>query len=135
MRGFGRLKLQLRFERALLQLRVAQFEDDAVGRDVRAGREHDSLDPPSVRAGIHRVSSGISVPEPRTCRTIAPRFTVPIQTVAHGSLRPPNPKRHARPHVVEKSRFFNTLRHAPGPVHCPDRLFVGRVIPFPRQRH
>ena len=37
---------------------------------------------PSVAAGIQRISSGTSVPSPRTCRTIGPRFTVSTQTVA-----------------------------------------------------
>ena len=37
---------------------------------------------PSVAAGIQRISSGTSVPRPRTCLTIGPRFTVSTQTVA-----------------------------------------------------
>ena len=36
---------------------------------------------PAVDAGIHRVSSGTSVPVPRTWRTIGPRSTTPGQTV------------------------------------------------------
>jgi len=36
---------------------------------------------PCVVAGIHRISSGTSVPDPRTCRSIGPRLTVPIQIV------------------------------------------------------
>ena len=35
---------------------------------------------PSVAAGIQRISSGTSVPSPRTWRTIGPRFTVSITT-------------------------------------------------------
>jgi len=37
---------------------------------------------PSVVAGIQRISSGTSVPRPRTCRSIGPRFTVSTHTVA-----------------------------------------------------
>ena len=40
---------------------------------------------PCVVAGIQRMSSGTSVPEPRTCRTIGPRFTVSIHTVARST--------------------------------------------------
>ena len=36
---------------------------------------------PDVVAGIQRMSSGTSVPSPRTCRTIGPRLTVSIQSV------------------------------------------------------
>ena len=36
---------------------------------------------PCVVAGIQRMSSGTSVPRPRTWRTIGPRFTVSGQTV------------------------------------------------------
>ena len=35
---------------------------------------------PSVAAGIQRISSGTSVPRPRTWRTIGPRLTVSITT-------------------------------------------------------
>ena len=35
---------------------------------------------PSVAAGIQRISSGTSVPRPRTCRTIGPRFTASIHS-------------------------------------------------------
>src|SRR2546425_10100684 len=41
---------------------------------------------PSVFAGIHRISSGTSVPRPRTWRTIGPRFTVSIQTLERSTL-------------------------------------------------
>src|SRR6202521_940453 len=41
---------------------------------------------PSVFAGIQRISSGTSVPRPRTCRTIGPRFTVSIQTLERSTL-------------------------------------------------
>src|SRR5262249_25233901 len=41
---------------------------------------------PSVFAGIQRMSSGTSVPRPRTWRTIGPRFTVSIQTVERSTL-------------------------------------------------
>ncbi len=41
---------------------------------------------PSVTAGIQRVSSGTSVPTPRTCRTIDPRFTVSVSTVERSTL-------------------------------------------------
>src|SRR5438045_7560212 len=41
---------------------------------------------PSVFAGIQRMSSGTSVPRPRTCRTIGPRLTVSIQTVERSTL-------------------------------------------------
>ena len=41
---------------------------------------------PSVFAGIQRMSSGTSVPSPRTCRTIGPRFTVSIQTVERSTV-------------------------------------------------
>jgi len=36
---------------------------------------------PSVVAGMSMVSSGTSVPRPRTSSTMGPRFTVSIQTV------------------------------------------------------
>src|SRR5256885_14305859 len=41
---------------------------------------------PSVLAGIQRISSGTSVPRPRTCRTIGPFFTVSIQTLERSTL-------------------------------------------------
>src|SRR5438034_8335829 len=41
---------------------------------------------PSVFAGIQRISSGTSVPNPRTWRTIGPRLTVSIQTVERSTL-------------------------------------------------
>src|SRR3989440_1442620 len=41
---------------------------------------------PSVFAGIQRISSGTSVPRPRTCRTIGPFFTVSIQTLERSTL-------------------------------------------------
>src|SRR5438477_12834669 len=41
---------------------------------------------PSVFAGIQRISSGTSVPNPRTCRTIGPFFTVSIQTLERSTL-------------------------------------------------
>ena len=41
---------------------------------------------PSVAAGIQRMSSGTSVPRPRTWRTIGPRFTVSSQTVARSTV-------------------------------------------------
>src|SRR5947199_2525666 len=40
----------------------------------------------SVVVGIQRNSSGTSVPRPRTCRTIGPRFTVSIQTLERSTL-------------------------------------------------
>src|SRR5215470_10839247 len=43
-------------------------------RTIRSTRE-------SVRAGIQRISSGTSVPRPRTSRSIGPRFTTSVQTV------------------------------------------------------
>ena len=41
---------------------------------------------PIVVAGIQRMFSGTSVPSPRTSRTIGPRLTVSIQTVARSTL-------------------------------------------------
>ena len=41
---------------------------------------------PIVVAGIQRMSSGTSVPRPRTSRSIGPRLTVSIQTVARSTL-------------------------------------------------
>ena len=41
---------------------------------------------PCVVAEIQRMSSGTSVPEPRTCRSIWPRLTVSTQTVARSTL-------------------------------------------------
>ena len=40
---------------------------------------------PIVVAGIQRMSSGTSVPRPRTSRSIGPRLTVSIQTVARST--------------------------------------------------
>ena len=40
---------------------------------------------PIVVAGIQRMSSGTSVPRPRTWRTIGPRLTVSIHTVARST--------------------------------------------------
>src|SRR5947209_2243067 len=40
----------------------------------------------SVVVGSQRNSSGTSVPRPRTCRTIGPRFTVSIQTLERSTL-------------------------------------------------
>ena len=40
---------------------------------------------PDVVDGIQRISSGTRVPEPRTCRSISPRLTVSIQTVARST--------------------------------------------------
>ena len=41
---------------------------------------------PSVAAGIQRISSGTSVPRPRTCRTIGPRFTVSMTTAERATV-------------------------------------------------
>src|SRR5207249_5675512 len=41
---------------------------------------------PSAFTEIQRMSSGMSVPRPRTCRTIGPRLTVSIQTVERSTL-------------------------------------------------
>ena len=41
---------------------------------------------PCVVAGIHRMSSGVSVPRPRTWRTIGPRFTVSGHTTARSTV-------------------------------------------------
>ena len=41
---------------------------------------------PCVVAGIQRMSSGTSVPRPRTCRTIGPRLTVSGQSVAASTV-------------------------------------------------
>ena len=41
---------------------------------------------PCVVAEIQRMSSGTSVPEPRTWRSIWPRLTVSTQTVARSTL-------------------------------------------------
>jgi hypothetical protein len=41
---------------------------------------------PCVVAGIHRMSSGVSVPSPRTWRIIGPRFTVSGQMTARSTV-------------------------------------------------
>jgi hypothetical protein len=41
---------------------------------------------PAVVAEIHRMSSGTSVPDPRTSRSICPRLTVSTHTVARSTL-------------------------------------------------
>ena len=41
---------------------------------------------PSVAAGIKRMVSGTKVPSPRTSRSIGPRFTVSVHTVALSTL-------------------------------------------------
>ena len=52
---------------------------------VAPGRRRMRSTRPSVVAGSQRVSSGTSVPTPRTCRTIDPRFTVSSSTVARST--------------------------------------------------
>ncbi len=54
---------------------------------------------PSVVAGIHRISSGTSVPRPRTFRNIGPRFTVSSQTVARSTVGAAGFRRD-RPQVI-----------------------------------
>ncbi len=49
------------------------------------GRSTMSSTRPEVVAGIQRISSGTSVPEPRTWRSISPRLTVSIHTVARST--------------------------------------------------
>ena len=41
---------------------------------------------PWVVAGIHRMSSGVSVPRPRTWRTIGPRSTLAGHTTARSTV-------------------------------------------------
>ena len=48
----------------LLELRVAELENDAAGGDHGAGPQDDALDAADVVAGIQRMSSGTSVPMP-----------------------------------------------------------------------
>ena len=58
-----------------------------VGRDLRAGAQHDPFDPSRRSAVlIQRMSSGTSVPEPRTWRSIEPRLTASIQTTARSTV-------------------------------------------------
>ncbi len=56
-----------------------------VGVTVAPARRTIRSTRPCVVAGIQRISSGTSVPEPRTFRSIGPRFTVSIQTVARST--------------------------------------------------
>ena len=57
---------------------------------------------PSVSAGIQRISSGTSVPRPRTWRSISPRLTVSIQTVARSTLGAAGFRRD-RPRVMSRT--------------------------------
>ncbi len=41
---------------------------------------------PCVVAGIHRMSSGVRMPSPRTCRTIGPRLTISGQITARSTV-------------------------------------------------
>ena len=75
-----------RVQHGLLQLRVGQLEDDGVGRDLRAGPQHDAFDPARGRRGDPADVFGTSVPEPRTWRSIEPRLTVSIQTAARSTV-------------------------------------------------
>ncbi len=56
-----------------------------VGVTVAPGRSSRFSMRPDVVAVIQRMFSGTSVPDPRTCRIIGPRFTVSIQTVARST--------------------------------------------------
>jgi hypothetical protein len=64
------------------------------GRTTAPGRSRIRSTRPSVLAGSQRVSSGTSVPRPRTWRTNGPRLTVSTSSVARstvgaaGSMRP-----------------------------------------------
>ena len=84
--GLGRLIREPRIPHRLLDVGVAQFEDHRARLDHRAGAQQDAFDPALLVAEIQRMSSGTSVPEPRTCRSICPRLTVSIQTVARSTL-------------------------------------------------
>ena len=66
---------------------VAQLEDDGVGlEDVGARQRDDALHRGVGGAVIQRMSSGTSVPGPRTCRSIWPRLTVSRQVVPRSTV-------------------------------------------------
>ncbi len=74
-------------EGGLLQFGVAQDEDDACpASTVAPGKTTMRSTRASVRAAIQRISSGTSVPSPRTCRIIGPRRTVSVQTLARSTV-------------------------------------------------
>ncbi|MEJ7712528.1 MAG: hypothetical protein WKF84_22435 [Pyrinomonadaceae bacterium] len=70
-------------DRRLLQLRVAGLNRHHPGSHYDAGQSNNSLRlRPSTRVKrFARISSGTSVPLPRTCRNIWPRLTLSGQTV------------------------------------------------------
>jgi len=73
----------------LLELRVAEHDQDSVGFDHDAGQRQLLLDPPVGGGRNPQDVFGTSVPRPRTWRSIGPRFTVSSQTVARSTLGRP----------------------------------------------
>src|SRR5882724_2340468 len=70
----------------LFQLRTGNSKITASGSTCVPGQMFIFSTRPSVFAAIQRMSSGTSVPSPRTCRTIGPRLTVSTQTVERSTL-------------------------------------------------
>ena len=113
-RGFRRLQREPRVERFLLDLRVAQLEDHRVrrrpARPAAAGSVRRDL---RSSTGSQRVSSGTSVPRPRTCRMIEPRLTVSSSTVAALD------RRRRRFHARQRDRNGDDDQDADGGVERP----------------